>query len=62
MYRSLKLSKDIEVEANSLVEARDKIEQQYKNGDIVLYAEDYGFTDFNVTEIYQHKKRRNMER
>lgn len=54
------LQKEIEVEALSKEEAIYQIKQQYKNEEIVLTADDYVYTDFNV--IYQHKHKDFRER
>lgn len=42
------LSKDIEVEADSPKEAFEKVERQYKDGDIVLNADDFSEVTFGI--------------
>ena len=54
------LQKEIEVEASSKEEAIYQIKQQYKNEKIVLTADDYVYTDFNV--IFQDKHKDFRER
>lgn len=44
------LSKTVEVEATSLDEAIERVEDQWNNSDIVLYPEDFSFVEFHEAE------------
>lgn len=50
------LQKQIEIEATSATEAKIKIITLYKQGDIVLSADDHTGTDIDVIECIEPKR------
>ena len=45
------LVKDIEIEAEDYLDAIKKVKEKYNNEEIVLSADDYLDTEFNVSKI-----------
>lgn len=50
------LSKQIEVEADNFREAFEKVETQYKNGDIVLTADDFSEVTIGINNTKKESK------
>lgn len=55
------LSKTVEVEATSLDEAIERVEEQWNNSDIVLYPEDFSFVEFHEAEKEKTTKKNGID-
>ena len=55
------LEKSVEVEASSYDRAKETVKKQYKNGDIVLYPDDFKDVSFSVEYAVNKNKKRSSE-
>lgn len=53
------LSREIEIDASSIDDAVNKIEEQWDRADIILDADDFSFVDFKVIDYKDKQEDRN---